>query len=68
MADVTNMLKAELGIKSHHQHHHHHHDKIIVPSMAGKHEVSYELQSQLHQGKIVDEEIRQAKKNEAEGK
>jgi hypothetical protein len=32
MADTTDMLKAELGVKLPEVKHHHHHEKIIVPS------------------------------------
>ncbi len=70
MADVTDMLKAELGVKSnepHHHHHHHHHDKIIVPNIERTENVTHELQSQLGQGKEIDREIQQ-EKNQTEGK
>ncbi len=68
MADVTNMLKAGLGVKSDKsEHHHHHHDKIIVPSSETTENVTHELQSQLGQGKEIDREIQQ-KKNETEDK
>jgi len=68
MADVTNMLKAELGVKSDKsEDHHHHHDKIIVPSSETTENVTHELQSQLGQGKEIDRKIQQ-KKNEMEDK
>jgi hypothetical protein len=64
MADVTGMLKAELGVKSDksQDHYHHHHDKVIVPNMEAKTDVTHELQSQLGQGKEVDREIQQEQK------
>ncbi|UJR32287.1 hypothetical protein I4U23_019752 [Adineta vaga] len=62
MADLTNALKAELGVKSdEHPKHHHHHDKIIVPSQEAKEDVTHTLQSQLGHGKEVDVEIQQEK-------
>ncbi|CAF1542757.1 unnamed protein product [Adineta steineri] len=66
MADLTSILKAELGVKSHDQHHHHdhhhQHDKIIVPSsMKVKNDTTHELQSQLGHGKELDEEIQHEK-------
>jgi len=46
MADVTDMLKAELGIKPDKpEQHHHHQDKTIVPSNETRENVTYELQS-----------------------
>jgi len=65
MADTTDMLQAELGVKSHEtkHHHHHHHDTIIVPSNEITDNVTHELQSQLGQGKKIDREIQQKKKN-----
>jgi hypothetical protein len=63
MADTTDMLKAELGVKLPEvKHHHHHHEKIIVPSSETNDNVTHELQSQLGQGKEVDREIQHEKK------
>jgi hypothetical protein len=62
MADTTDMLQAELGVKPHKPKHHHHHETIIVPSTETIDNVTYELQSQLGQGKQVDREIQQEKK------
>ena len=71
MTDLTNILKTELGVKSdkthHHHHPHHHHEKIIVPNTETTTEVTHELQSQLGQGKKVDENI-QEEKNHSETK
>jgi hypothetical protein len=68
MADVTDMLKAELGIKSDKpEQHHHHQDKIIIPCNETGENVTYELQSQLGQGKEVDREIQQ-EQNQATNK
>jgi hypothetical protein len=66
MADVTNTLKAELGIKSNKSEHHHQHEKTIVPSTEAANDVTHVLQSQLGQGKRVDRDIQQ-EKNKIEG-
>ena len=60
----TNILKAELGVKPNksEHHHQHHHDKIIVPQTASnKSTVTQELQSQLGQGKKVDQKYKTRK-------
>jgi hypothetical protein len=62
MSDLTNILKAELGVKQNKsEHHHHHHDKIIVSQTETTNDVTHELQSQLGQSKKVDQEIQQEK-------
>ncbi|CAF1069943.1 unnamed protein product [Adineta ricciae] len=62
MADLTNVLKTELGVKDEgHAKHHHHHDKVIVPSKAVDVDVTHALQSQLGHGKEVDEEVQHEK-------
>lgn len=61
MADINNVLKAELGVKSdEHQAAQHHHDKVIVPSQESDANVSHVLQSQLGHGKEADQEIQQS--------
>ena len=63
MADVTKVLKAEIGVKAdksdllHHQQHHLH-EKIIAPTtLVHKEDLTKQLQSQLHQGKEVEKTI-----------
>ena len=69
MSDATNMLKAELGLKTeeHSPQHHHHHDKVVVPSQESNQDVTHVLQSQLGHGKEVDQEVQQ-EKEQPEGK
>jgi hypothetical protein len=66
MADVNDMLKTELGVKPNKPEPHHHHDKIIVPSAEATKDVTHQLQSQFGQGKEVDREIQQEKKEAEE--